>query len=99
MGLIRFFVQRKILIGLIAVLVMVIGSFAMIRLDKELFPGLEFDGAYVQINAGEMQAVEVERTITTPLEQKLEGIDGVEKIDSTTYWLYVNFSHVREWPR
>ncbi|MFC4321936.1 efflux RND transporter permease subunit [Litchfieldia salsa] len=85
MSLIRFIVQRKILVGLMVVLVVFVGSFAMMRLDKELFPGLEFDGAYVEIDAGDMQAVEVERTITTPLEQSIQAMDGIESINSTTY--------------
>jgi len=56
----------------------------MAKLDKELFPALEFDGALVQVNAGELSAIEVERTITTPLERQISAIEGVESISSTT---------------
>ncbi|MBM7587106.1 HAE1 family hydrophobic/amphiphilic exporter-1 [Bacillus pakistanensis] len=84
MGLFKFIVQRKILISLIVVLVLMVGSFAIVKLDKELMPSVNMDGAFVEINAGEMAAIEVERTITTPLEQKIQGIDGVEDIKTTT---------------
>lgn len=84
MNLLKFIVNRKILVGLMALLVLMVGTFATFKLDKELMPALEFDGAYVEINAGEMPAIEVERNITTPLEKRIKGIDGVEKIDSTT---------------
>ncbi|SEN06444.1 hydrophobic/amphiphilic exporter-1, HAE1 family [Mesobacillus persicus] len=84
MGLLRFIVERKILVGLMVVLVMLIGTNAVFNLDKELMPSVTMDGGFVEINAGEMAAIEVERTITTPLEQKIQGIDGVESIDSTT---------------
>jgi multidrug efflux pump subunit AcrB len=84
MNLLRFIVQRKILVSLMVVLVLLIGSFSVLKLDKELFPSIKMDGAYVEIYAGEMPAIEVERTITTPLEKKILGIEGVEEILSTS---------------
>ncbi|WP_053363190.1 efflux RND transporter permease subunit [Bacillus sp. FJAT-27251] len=84
MGLLRFIVQRKILVMLTVVLILIFGINAVFKLDKELMPSVTMDGAFVEINAGEMSAVEVERTITTPLEKKIQGIDGVEQISSTT---------------
>ncbi|CAM3885370.1 efflux RND transporter permease subunit [Mesobacillus thioparans] len=84
MGLLKFIVQRKILVSLMVVLVLLIGSFSVLKLDKELLPSIQMDGAYVEINAGEMPAIEVERNITTPLEKKILGIEGVEKIESTS---------------
>ncbi|WP_026580831.1 efflux RND transporter permease subunit [Bacillus sp. J33] len=84
MKLLKLVVQRKILVGLMTVLILAIGSFSIFELDKELMPPVTMDGAYVEVSAGEMAAIEVERSITTPLEQQIRGIDGVEKIDSTT---------------
>lgn len=84
MNLITFIVRRKILVGLLAVLVVLIGAYAMQKLDKELFPAIDFDGAYVMIDAGDLQAAEVERTITSPLEQQILAIDGVESIHSSS---------------
>ena len=84
MKLLKFIVQRKILISLMVVLVLLIGSFAVLKLDKELLPSIEMDGAYVEISAGEMPAIEVERSITTPLEKKILGIEGVEDIETTS---------------
>ncbi|CAM3398821.1 efflux RND transporter permease subunit [Aeromicrobium ponti] len=84
MKLLKLIVQRKILVGLITVLILAIGSYSILELDKELMPPVTMDGAYVEISAGEMAAIEVERSITNPLEQQIRGIDGVEGIDSTT---------------
>ncbi|SDI42631.1 efflux RND transporter permease subunit [Alteribacillus bidgolensis] len=80
----RFIVKRKILIGLMAVLAVMIGSYAVFELNKELLPDIKMDGAYVEIRAEDLPAIEMERTITSPLEQKLQGIDGLEDIHSTT---------------
>ena len=84
MDLLKFIVQRKILVSLMVVLVLLIGSFSVLKLDKELLPSIQMDGAYVEINAGDLPAIEVERTITTPLEKKILGIEGVEEIQSTS---------------
>lgn len=84
MNLLKFIVHRKILVSLMVMLVLVIGSFSVLKLDKELLPPIQMDGAYIEINAGEMPAIEVERSITTPLEKKILGVEGVEEIKSTS---------------
>ncbi|MBS4198391.1 efflux RND transporter permease subunit [Bacillus sp. FJAT-49732] len=84
MKAIMFIVKRKILVGLMTVLIILLGCYSVFKLDKELLPNIKMDGAYVEISAGEMAAVEIERTITTPLEQKLKGLNGVEEIQSTS---------------
>lgn len=82
--MLHFIVKRKILVSLVTVLILIVGSYSLLKLDKELMPPIEFDGAYVDVSAGDMSAIEVERTITNPLEQSLEGIDGVEEVSSTS---------------
>ncbi|RDW17725.1 efflux RND transporter permease subunit [Oceanobacillus chungangensis] len=82
--MLKFIVNRKILVGLATVLVLILGVYSLTKLDEELMPPVEFDGAYIAVNAGDMAAIEVERTITTPLEQSIQGIDGVEEIYSTS---------------
>ncbi|MGD6801226.1 efflux RND transporter permease subunit [Rossellomorea aquimaris] len=84
MKLMEFIVKKKILVGLISVLVVLFGIYAVLDLDKELMPPMQMDGAYIEVNAEEKSAAEIERTITTPLEQKIQGVEGVEKIESTT---------------
>ncbi|MGN7298516.1 efflux RND transporter permease subunit [Ferdinandcohnia sp. SAFN-114] len=84
MKLLKFIVQRKILISLMIFLVTVVGSYSLLKVDKELMPPVKLDGAFVEIYAGEMAAIEVERTITNPIEQKILAIEGVEGVQSTT---------------
>src|SRR5690606_24218933 len=80
----EFIVKKKVLVGLLTVLIVALGSFAVVKLDKEIMPSVGMDGAFVQIDAGDMAAVDLERFITSPLEQKLTGIEGVEEVRSTT---------------
>lgn len=83
-SLVKFILKRKILVSLLTVLVLILGVYALTKLDEELMPEVDFDGAYVSVSAGDMAAIEVERNITTPLEQSFLGIDGVEDVFSTT---------------
>ena len=73
-------VKKKVLVGLLTVLIVALGSFAVVKLDKEIMPSVGMDGAYVMIDAGDMAAIDVEQFITWPLEQKLEAIEGVDEI-------------------
>ncbi|WP_339230242.1 efflux RND transporter permease subunit [Oceanobacillus sp. FSL K6-2867] len=82
--MVKFILKRKILVSLLTVLVLILGVYALTKLDEELMPEVDFDGAYVSVSAGDMAAIEVERNITTPLEQSFLGIDGVEDVFSTT---------------
>ncbi|WP_053217235.1 efflux RND transporter permease subunit [Virgibacillus senegalensis] len=84
MKLVEFILKRKILIGLMAVLVLMVGSYAIVKLDKELMPAIDMDGAYIEILAGEMSAADVERSITTPIENQLLAMEGVSDVESTT---------------
>ena len=84
MSLIKFITKRKILVGLMAVLVLIVGSFGMLKLDKELMPALDFDGAYVEVLAGTQPATELERNVTGPLEKEILSIDGIESVNTTT---------------
>ncbi|WP_153464470.1 efflux RND transporter permease subunit [Sediminibacillus terrae] len=84
MKLLEFFLKRKILIGLLVVLILMTGSYAVVKLDKELMPAIEMDGAYVEMLAGETAAADVERSITTPIEKQLLAIDGVTDVETTT---------------
>lgn len=85
MHLLKFIIQRKILVGLMVVLILLMGGYALLNLDEELLPSVTMDGAYVNVQAEDIPAIEVERSITTPLEKQLKGIKGVEDINSTTY--------------
>ncbi|MDG5787196.1 efflux RND transporter permease subunit [Evansella sp. AB-P1] len=84
MNVLKFIVQRKILIGLIVVFIIMLGSYSMAKLDKELLPALEFDGGYVSIISGDMSAIEVERNITNVVERQVLAVDGVEDVYSSS---------------
>ncbi|MFD2042999.1 efflux RND transporter permease subunit [Ornithinibacillus salinisoli] len=82
--MLNFILKRKILVSLVTVLIIILGGYSLTKLDQVLLPEVEFDQAYALISAGDMSAAEVERKITNPVEQGIQGIDGVEEVNSTT---------------
>ncbi|SDQ89947.1 efflux RND transporter permease subunit [Virgibacillus salinus] len=82
--MLKLILRRKILVTLVTVLIIILGGYSLTKLDQVLLPEVEFDQAYAIVSAGDMSAAEVERSITNPLEQRIQGVDGVEDIDSTT---------------
>ncbi len=47
-------------------------------------PPVTFDGAMILVDAGDVGALDVEQRITEPIEQMLQGIDGVVSYQSTS---------------
>ncbi|WP_062051780.1 efflux RND transporter permease subunit [Bacillus sp. JCM 19034] len=84
MGAYRYLIQRKILIGLAVLFIIMAGCYSMVKLDKELFPAITLGGAFVDVNAGELAATEVERQIIEPIEREVMAIEGVETVVSSS---------------
>lgn len=63
---------------------MLIGGYTLIHLEKELTPAVGLDAASIDVKASSLNVADVENKITKPLEQKLQGIDGVKEVSSTT---------------
>ncbi|GAA0466428.1 efflux RND transporter permease subunit [Alkalibacillus silvisoli] len=84
MDWLKFIIQRKILVGLLVAFIVMVGSYAVTKLDRELLPTIDMNGAIVEVMAGDMPASEVENSITNTLESQLQGIDGVDGTYSTT---------------
>lgn len=84
MNWLKFLLKRKIIVGLLVTFILLIGGYSIFKLDKELFPNINFGGAMAEIYAGDLPATEVE-AIVAPLEQELLGIDGVKDVQTTSY--------------
>src|SRR5699024_4629903 len=82
--MLRFLLQRKIIVGLSIVFIFIAGIYGINRLDKELFPNVEFNQTIVQLETDEMPAEDVEQFVTIPVEKALEQIDGVNGYESST---------------
>lgn len=84
MRFLRFLVERKKIVALMVIFILMVGSFVIGKLDRELFPSISFDGAAIYASAGQMSTLDVEKKVTKPIEQMLESINGIKSISSSS---------------
>lgn len=82
--LLKLIVQKNVFVILLMIFIILIGSYTFIYLEKELTPEVNFNGASIDVEAKHLNIDDVERNITKPFEQKLQDIDGIKEISSTT---------------
>lgn len=74
--------RNRSIVGLAVLAVLLFGAFAITSLKQELIPDLTFPYLTVFTVAPGSSPKDVERTITTPLEQAVKATSGVKAFDS-----------------
>lgn len=82
--LLQWIIQRKVFVILLTVFIILVGSYALFNLEKELNPAVALDAASIDIETTSLNVEDIERKITNPLEQRIQEIDGIKSILSTT---------------
>lgn len=80
----EFSVNRKVTTAMLAMILVVLGSIAFTRLGLDFFPDIEFPTVSVITTYTGASSEDIENTITRPLEQIINTISRVKKVDSIT---------------
>ena len=80
----EFSVNRKVTTIMFAMILVVLGILAFMRLGLDFFPDLEFPTVSVITTYRGASSEDIENTITRPLEQVVNSVSGVKKVDSIT---------------
>ncbi|MDX3193899.1 efflux RND transporter permease subunit [Streptomyces sp. MN03-5084-2B] len=80
----RLSLRNRSLIGLLALVVVGFGAFALPQLKQQLFPSLQFPQAKIVTQYPGAAPDAVDRQVTEPLEGALQGLKGLKEIDSTS---------------
>ncbi|GAB4412965.1 MAG: efflux RND transporter permease subunit [Bacteriovoracaceae bacterium] len=81
-SIIKFFVDRPVIVNLLTVVVFVAGLTSMITLRKEMFPPVEFDVILITSSYPGSSSEDVEKLVTIPIERKLKGIEGIKSLNA-----------------
>src|SRR5262249_53750372 len=73
----EFFVYRPILAMVISIVTLIVGFVALAFLPVSLFPNITPPEVYVSTTDPGADAVTVEQSVATPIEQQISGVDGM----------------------
>jgi multidrug efflux pump subunit AcrB len=82
--IIQYFINRPVVTNLITVMIIITGMAAIISLQKETFPRVEFDVIIATTSYPGSSSEDVEKLVTIPLERSLKAVDGIKKLNAVS---------------
>ncbi|QDI92618.1 efflux RND transporter permease subunit [Salicibibacter halophilus] len=83
MNWLRLLLKRKLIVGLLSIFVLLFGVYASSDLDVEMMPGITMDMGMVQIDAGELNTLDMEDTVIQPIEDRLDEMENIDTYETT----------------
>ena len=90
MNISRFFIDRPIFAGVIAVVITLIGIFAYPLLPLSQYPEIAPPQITVSTAYSGASAETLAETVATPLEQQINGVEGMIYMQSSSCLLYTS---------
>src|SRR6476659_10610487 len=79
----NFFIRRPIVAMVISILMVILGVVAMLRLPTAQFPNIAPPEIHVKATYVGADALTVEQSVATPIEQQMSGVDNMNYMYST----------------
>lgn len=76
--------RRQSVVILVVLLVLAVGVYTFNQLERELFPEIEFPNIFILTLFPSANPETVEREVTEPIEEAIDGIQGLKEIQSTS---------------
>lgn len=81
-ALIKFFIDRSLIVNLFTVFILIVGSYFLVTLQKEMFEPVDFDVILVNTSYPGTSAEDVEKLVTVSLEREIRNVEGIKKINA-----------------
>jgi len=81
-GIIHLFARHPVAANLLMVILIILGAYSLMQLNRQFFPNFALDYITVRIVWSGASAEDVEQSITAPLEQALRTVEGAEEMTS-----------------
>jgi multidrug efflux pump subunit AcrB len=82
MSLIKYFVKNHVLVNMITIAVLVFGVAYTMKLNREVFPSVDVGYIVITTTYPGASPKEVETVVTTPIEEEIAGVDGIDTLES-----------------
>lgn len=82
--IIRFSLDNRVVVLIITAMILIWGSFTLLRTEVDIFPDLNAPTVVVMTEAPGMAPEEVERLITYPIETSVNGATNVRRVRSSS---------------
>ncbi|MBR9972227.1 efflux RND transporter permease subunit [Magnetospirillum sulfuroxidans] len=80
----RFFIDRPVFAWVIAIIIMMAGALAILKLPISQYPSIAPPAVSINASYPGASAKTLENTVTQVIEQKMNGIDGLRYLSSTS---------------
>ncbi len=85
-GMIRFLVERPLVVNLISIFLLLLGIVTSVWLiNREAFPNVNLDLIQIDVIYPGASPKEVEQLVITPIEQELRVLNGIDKMISMSF--------------
>ena len=84
MNIAKLSVRNPVLVNILMFAVLALGVFSLTRLPQEQFSEVPLFFVNVIVPYPGVSAEDVEQSVTIPIEQEMQGLDGLEQISSNT---------------
>jgi multidrug efflux pump subunit AcrB len=79
----KWSIRNNVTVNLVMIFIIVAGVFTVVKMRREMFPQFALDMIYVGVAYPGSSPDEVEEGICIKIEEKIEGIDGIDRMVST----------------
>lgn len=83
-SVIEYFLSKSLLINLLTGLLILVGGFKAVTMNREAFPNINFDIVTITTIYPGASPSEVEKLVTKPIEESVKSVDGVKEFRSTS---------------